>query len=280
MTWGQLRDACEVALDEAGRERPARLVSDWFDDLYGRAARKLTEAVPTSNVIDVERDLARLTGGEPLAYVTGVAHFYGYELDVGPGVLIPRPETEELVRWILEREGEGALRFADLCTGSGCIAVALALRRLRWRGYAVDVSPYACAAAEANVRKHDLDGHLTVQQADVLANATPLTHRGVELVVCNPPYIPASDWERVQPSVARYEPHLALRVSDADPLQYYRRLADLAIGHLPPGGRLYLECNDRYAHEVAELCDDYGLREVEVFTDMQGRPRHVRALTT
>lgn len=278
MTWGELRHACEVALDGAGRERPARLVSDWFDDLYGRAARKLAEAVPTSNVTDVERDLARLAGGEPLAYVTGVAHFYGYEVDVGPGVLIPRPETEELVRWILEREGAAPLRFADLCTGSGCIAVALALRRLRWGGHAVDVSPYACEAAEANVRKHDLGERLAVHRGDVLADDPLLPQRGVELIVCNPPYIPTSDWGRVQAGVAKYEPQLALRVSDADPLRYYRRLADLAVRRLPPGGRLYVECNDRYTREVAELCDDYGLLDVEVFTDMQGKLRHVRAL--
>lgn len=277
MTWAQLRARCEEALARAGRERPARLVLDWFDDVYGRAARRGGEEVPRASAERVGRELAALVEGRPLQYVTGVAHFYGYELEVGEGVLIPRPETEELVRWVLEAHPTPApLRFADLCTGSGCIAVALALRRLRWRGTAVDVSPYAIDYARRNVRKHDLGGHVEVVQADVLANGFSLEPERCDIILSNPPYIPASDWGRVGAAVARYEPPLALRVPDEAPLLFYERVAALAKAALLPGGWLYLECNDRYAAAVRQRLAQTGYGAVDILTDMQGRPRHVR----
>ena len=155
MTWAELLARCEAVLAQAGRERPARLVLDWFDDVYGRASRKGEEQVPHANVEQVEAQLADLLVGKPLQYVTGVAHFYGLELELGEGVLIPRPETEELVRWILESHSlTPALRFVDVCCGSGCIAVALARKRLTWIGEAVDLSGYALDYTRRNTRKH------------------------------------------------------------------------------------------------------------------------------
>lgn len=276
-TWRELRAACEEQLARAGVERPARLVLDWFDDVFGRASRRDDEAVPTASLAQAQGQLERLLAGEPLAYVTGVAHFYGYELDVAPGVLIPRPETEELVRWVLEsHELQPALRFADWCTGSGCIAVALALRRLTWRGVAYDASPHAVAVAQANVRKHDLGSHLRVRQADIFA-AREAAEGPYDLIVSNPPYIPASDWHRVDAQVADHEPRMALVTDGDDALLFYRRLAAMAPLELRPGGWLYVECNDRYAHQVAEYFKANSLNGVEVLDDMQGKPRHVRA---
>ena len=184
MTWAELRKTCEDALAAQGHERPARLVLDWFDDVFGRASRRDAELVPQASAAFAKTQLTELLRGRPLAYVTGVAHFYGYELEIGEGVLIPRPETEELVRWILEAHANHtSLTFADLCTGSACIAVALALQRLRWRGTAIDISPFALDIARRNVAKHDLSGHLNVLKADVLAPKTCTTrpaarHRG------------------------------------------------------------------------------------------------------
>ena len=276
MTWGELRAHCEQVLAEAARERPARLVLDWFDDVYGGASRRADEAVPKANLLSVEVQLRELADGRPLAYVTGVAHFYGYELEVGPGALIPRPETEELVRWILETHAlRPALTFVDVCCGSGCIAVALALRRLTWRGIAVDVSPHALAYARRNVAKHDLHGNLDVQQVDVLRDWS-LLDEGYDIIVSNPPYIPASDWHRVAEEVAAHEPRLALLVDGDTPLAFYERIADKAATALVDGGWLYFECNDRYAREVAQLLQARGWGSVEVFIDMQGKQRHVR----
>ncbi len=187
MTWGQLRAYCERALAANGEERPARLVLDWFDDVFGRASRRSAEEVPSASAAVAKTQLADLIAGRPLAYVTGVAHFYGYELEIDEGVLIPRPETEELVRWILEAHGKDtSLDFADLCTGSGCIAVAVALRRLRWRGLAVDVSPYALDVARRNIRKHDLCEHLRAQHADLLSADWSLPDEAFDLIVSNP----------------------------------------------------------------------------------------------
>lgn len=277
MTWAELRARSEHALTEVGQERPARLVLDWFDDVFGRASRRDAEEVPSACAAVAKTQLADLLAGKPLAYVTGVAHFYGYELEIGEGVLIPRPETEELVRWILESHGgHGSLRFADLCTGSGCIAVALTLKRLRWRGVAVDVSPYAIAVAERNVRKHDLSQHLTLLHSDVLVGLSALNGQTFDIIVSNPPYIPDSDWGRVGAEVRDHEPHLALRVSDEDPLVFYRKIAVAATTLLGAGGWLYFECNDRYVKQVVALLREWRWCEVEVLVDMQGHERHVR----
>ena len=277
MTWATLRARCEEVLAKAGRERPARLVLDWFDDVYGRASRRGAEEVPRANVLTVEAELARLAEGWPLQYVTGVAHFYGLELDVGEGVLIPRPETEELVRWILEAyPTQAPLRFADVCCGSGCIAVALARKRLAWRGVAVDVSEFALDYTRRNLRKHDLENHVAIERADVTAKWL-LSGGPFDIIVSNPPYIPGSDWDRVDASVATHEPVLALRVEDADPLLFYRRIAEEAGPRMTDAGWLYFECNDRYTGAVAAMLRQKGWVGVEIFTDMQARQRHVRA---
>ena len=277
MTWGQLREECERSLAEAGEERPARLVLDWFDDVFGKASRREAEEVPRASVGLAHEQLAELLAGRPLAYVTGVTHFYGYELEIGEGVLIPRPETEELVRWILEAHRNSTkLHFADLCTGSGCIAVALALKRLQWTGVAVDVSPYALEITRRNLRKHDLSGHVEIRASDICAPGWSLTNETFDLIISNPPYIPDADWSRVAPQVSDHEPHLALRVPDEDPLIFYRRIAQEAVDSLVDGGWLYFECNDLYAKDVADLLAGTGFTAVELFIDMQGRPRHVR----
>jgi len=277
MTWTELRTSCEGVLAKAEIESPARLVLDWFDDVFGKASRKGVEDVPRESLQLALKQLERLENGEPLAYVTGLSHFYGHELEVGEGVLIPRPETEELVRWILEAfPKHSSIRFADLCTGSGCIAVALGLARLTWNGVAVDVSPHAIDIAEANVRKHDLTDLLKVESADLLDADVFASEECFDLIVSNPPYIPDGDWARVDKGVSDWEPHLALRVNDNDPLLFYRKLIEIAKRHLSANGWLYVECNDAYAKQVVELFTSAGLTEVEVFVDMQGKERHVR----
>ena len=277
MTWSELRARCEAVLAKAGADRPARLVLDWFDDVYGLASRRGAEQVPRANLASALAQLDDLAAGRPLAYVTGVVHFYGLELSIAEGVLIPRPETEELVRWVLEANpSDRPLHFADLCCGSGCIAVALARRRLRWRGTAVDLSPYALDVARRNIRKHDLDDHLALHGADLLSRDWTLPPGAYDLIVSNPPYIPDADWGRVAPAVADHEPHLALRVSDGDPLVFYRSIAREAAVGLRPGGWLYFECNDRYTARVARLLGGAGFTEVDTLIDMQGKPRHVR----
>ena len=280
MTYAQLAAALEFVLADAGVERAARLAKDYFADAHIRPPdAKPADVADLQRIVRVESDADRLIAGEPLPYVTGVAHFFGHALSVGPAVLVPRPETEELVRWVLEREPADRLFFADLCTGSGCIAAALAYARESWRGLAVDVSDDAVDCARRNVRDLGVGDYVRVERHDVLHEQDYLGAGGQwDLLVSNPPYVPDEDWLRVAPEVAAYEPHLALRVSDDDPLIFYRRLTDLAARHLLPGGRLYVECNDRYVDEVAALFGERGLSRVEVLVDMQGRPRHVRGV--
>ena len=277
MTWNVVRSACEAELGKAGIECPGRVVLDWFDDVFGIASRKGDELVPKANMVSINEQLERLILGEPLAYVTGIGHFYGYELEVGEGVLIPRPETEELVRWILEEfPKQSKIRYADLCTGSGCIAVALALERLTWTGVAVDVSPHAIAFTEANIRKHEIGDLLKVLQGNILSGEVFAKAEQFDILVSNPPYIPDGDWGRVQKTVADWEPRIALKVEGDDALLFYKVLCTTAKQNLRKGGWLYVECNDVFAQGVAKLLVEEGFAAVEIFTDMQGKERHVR----
>ena len=275
-TWDSLRDLLAEELEREGIEDAARLARHYVDDV-ARAAR-LEGFSP--QIEDFERAAtaaSRLAVGEPLAYVTGVVHFYGRRLAVNPSVLIPRPETEELVRWILEREGAAPLSVADLCTGSGCIAVALAAERASWRVLAVDNDPEALEVARANVRAQGVADRVRCERHDVITDERYLGDGAAwDIIVSNPPYIPDEDWYRVDPAVAAFEPHQALRVPDATPLMFYEQIADTARAHLHPGGRLYFECNDRYVGQVSALLSAMGFTGVEILLDMQGKPRHVR----
>lgn len=279
MTYRELAEGMAAALREAGRESPERLVRDYLDDVGVKRGGAAIGADPLQlDAARVARDTERLCAGEPLQYVVGVAHFYGLRLAVGPGVLVPRPETEELVRWILERHDGRALHFADLCTGSGCIAVALAARRPSWSGVAVDVSARAISYAHVNLERAGVADRVDLLREDLLASPSAVASGpAVDLIVSNPPYIPEQDWHRVDRAVADYEPALALRVPQADPLVFYRVVVELAATRLRGGGWLYVESNDRYATAVADLFASAGLSEVQGLADMQGRPRHVRA---
>ena len=280
MTYAELRDALAEGLRLRGLPAADRLARHYLADARIRPpGARLDDEASAEAEASVAEAGERLAGGEPLQYVSGTAHFYGHELRVDSSVLIPRPETEELVRWVLEREPMGQVRFADLCTGSGCIAAALAHARERWRGLAVDVSPAAAEVAQENLRALGVGHSVRVEVHDILTDDGFLGSGGAwEVFVSNPPYIPASDWLRVDAAVAAYEPQLALRVPDDEPLIFYRRLARLALRHLVSGGRVYVECNDRYVRQVGELFTREGLTAIEVLTDMQGRPRHVRAV--
>ncbi len=274
MTWAALRDSAVRRVAAAGLELPETLVRHWLADSFPHRSGP----APSVHQLEVaEAQLLRLLGGEPLAYVSGVAHFYGRRLEIRPGVLIPRPETEELVRWVLEHEDGSPKRFLDACTGSGCIAVTLAAERETWRGEAVDVSQTALAVTARNSRRLGVEERVAAEERDVL-DLTAAIYRSARfnLLVSNPPYVPDADWARVQGSVKAFEPELALRVPDADPLLFYRALERLGRGALRAGGGLYFECNDLYVGEVARMLVGAGWLEVESLVDMQGRPRCVR----
>ncbi len=216
----------------------------------------------------------RLKAGEPVQYVTGIADFYGLQLEVTPAVLIPRPETEELVEWILEDHPAGRpRRVLDLGTGSGCIALALKVRRPRWECTGIDISEDALEVAEINRAKLDVD--VVFRPGDV--RDLQLEEERYDILVANPPYIPPSETNLMGATTVAHEPELALFTPEDDPLLYYRHAAELGRSALSPGGRLYLETNERGSERVMALLRERGFTGVERRKDLQKKWRMVRA---
>ncbi|MBL7942669.1 MAG: peptide chain release factor N(5)-glutamine methyltransferase [Flavobacteriales bacterium] len=237
---------------------------------YGRAemAIRRDEGMSESTLLAVKRSLRRLLSGEPIQYIIGFQWFCGMELTVSPAVLIPRPETEELVHAMLERENREHLVVFDVGTGSGCIALALKKMKPTWEVHACDISPEALEVAKRNAEQNAID--VIFHQLDILARTPDFK---VDILVSNPPYIPIAEKASLPALVVNNEPALALFVDDA--LIYYRRLAALSQICLKPGGRLMVEIHERYSAEVLELLASAGLSNLECYRDMQGKDRGV-----
>lgn len=220
--------------------------------------------------------VTRLLAGEPLQYILHHARFHGMNLFVNPSVLIPRPETEALVDIIIDREGSlPDLHVLDLCTGSGCIALALA-RNLKFPTItATDLSPDALAVARRNASNLKINC-IRFVEADLLAGATPILP-SLDFIVSNPPYIAQSEAKDMDSNVLDHEPHQALFVPDSDPLIFYRAIADYGCRCLKPGGRLYLEINPIYTSQLSNLLSSKGYKNIEMLPDSQRLTRFILA---
>ena len=219
--------------------------------------------------------IARLQRHEPLQYILGTARFHGHRFKVTPAVLIPRPETEQLVDLIIEDNPGSDLRVLDMGTGSGCIAISLA-RALKFaRVDALDVSRDALAVARDNAAS--LKVKVRFFESDILAPQPAATY---DIIVSNPPYITWSERELMERNVKDYEPAQALFVPDNDPLLFYKAIASYANRSLEKGGRLYLEINQRFGAEVKRLLEDCGFDEVRIIVDSFGKDRFAVAVNS
>ena len=217
--------------------------------------------------------IARLRRHEPLQYIVGSARFHGHKFKVTPAVLIPRPETEQLVDIIVEENTASDLRVLDMGTGSGCIAISLA-RALKFAQVeALDVSRDALAVARENAAT--LKAKVRFFESDMLS-PQPLAR--YDIIVSNPPYICWSEREAMDRNVKDYEPGQALFVPDSDPLLFYKAIAPYAAQSLERGGRLYLEINQRFGNEVKRLLEDNGFDEVRIIEDSFGKVRFAAAI--
>ena len=223
-----------------------------------------------------EEILHRLQQGEPLQYIEGQAPFCGMEFAVRPGVLIPRPETAELVDWIVQDHASQAPRLLDIGTGSGCIAIALDKLLPLAKVEACDISTEALAVAtENNGRNGTL---VEFFHHDMLDLSTPLPH-SYNILVSNPPYIKQSEQTSMEQHVTEWEPHTALFVPDEDPLRFYRAIAEIGMTEtLEPGGCIYVEINQALGKETVELFESYGYLEVCLRKDIYGNDRMVKCL--
>ena len=223
----------------------------------------------------LESILSRLRNFEPIQYIQGHTRFLGEEFLVGPEVLIPRPETEELVELILKEEADATnARILDIGTGSGCIAISLAKALPAATVDAWDVSEQALAMARHNNAR--LNTKVAFKLCDVLSHS-PLPDEHYNLIVSNPPYVAESEKEQMERNVLDWEPPLALFVPDADPLLFYRRIASLGQDMLLPGGKLYFETNRAFGRETAEMLEQKGYCHIRLLKDLSGNDRFITA---
>lgn len=218
--------------------------------------------------------LNQLLQDVPIQYALGETTFYGLKLKVGPGVLIPRPETEELVDIIVKENRGSDLRVLDLCTGSGAIAIALARNLPFSEVDAIDISSEAIAIAKENASL--LKVKVNIRRGDVFKIKLP--REKYNIIVSNPPYVDESEKGGMEPNVLNYEPHSALFVPDDNPLIFYREIAKIALDALLPGGKLYFEINPRHASQLKSLLENFGYREVEIMRDIHGKERFAKAV--
>ncbi|HEY0895141.1 MAG TPA: peptide chain release factor N(5)-glutamine methyltransferase [Sphingobacteriaceae bacterium] len=242
----------------------------------GQLLLRKNEALDAQTETSAGMILQDLVTGKPLQYILGETEFYGLRFLVNPSVLIPRPETEELVDWILEDTGDrpDVKSLLDIGTGSGCIPIAIKNKRPDIDVAGIDISPEALETAMRNSVLNK--AAVTFRQVDILNDADKL--KGYfSVIVSNPPYITYREKVQMHPNVLRFEPHTALFVEDRDALLFYRRIGRFASTHLEPGGRLFFEINEHHGAETVLMLEEQGFTAVELRKDLNGKDRMIKA---
>lgn len=293
MSYQQFWRSLAQTYDEGEAKAIARMV---YEVRFGLTLPDLLLGKDTQLSADQQEELReivrRLQKQEPVQYILGQAEFCGRTFHVAPGVLIPRPETEELCRWIVKeakdktspqpslKEREPAVRkhsILDIGTGSGCIAITLAAELPEAQVTAWDISEQALVIARDNARQQNVN--VRFEQVDILhyQNTSPSSF-SLSLIVSNPPYILNKERARMENNVLGYEPHLALFVPDDDPLLFYRAIATFGQKALKPGGSLYFEINPLCAAELQDLLRMMSYHDIETRCDEYGKQRLMKAI--
>lgn len=228
----------------------------------------------------IEKSVEELLTNRPVQYITGETEFCGMRFSVNENVLIPRPETEELVSLILSADSgqltTGKINVLDIGTGSGCIAISLAKSLKDCVVTAVDISDKALEVAKKNARANEADVRFVMD--DILSpQSTELTDNKFDIIVSNPPYVCDSEKRDMRANVLDFEPSTALFVSDDDPLLFYREIVNLAQHSLKPDGTVWFEINERFGEDMVLLCRNNGFSNTSVFRDFRDKDRFIRA---
>ena len=291
VTVGDLLRTMRLALTESGieaaRHEAALLISTRCDLALARVYSHPETAVTAQQAEQLRADLRRRVDHEPIAYILGQTEFYGLEFAVGPGVLIPRADTERLVEVALEQitthfPPDRTISILDTCTGSGCVGISVASHlAAKDRGFQLDLvdqDPVAIEYAKANVKRHKMENqartHVQVQvfQADLWPDPARTGHDRYDVILANPPYIVQSDVPGLMPDVSRFEPWVALD-GGTDGLDFYRRLTRESARWLKRPGLLLLEHGFDQALAVESLCATAGLTDLLAVYDYGGHPR-------
>lgn len=233
----------------------------------------------TLQLIQWESALSELLNQKPIQYIIGATEFYGLPFMVNENTLIPRPETEELVEWIVaesQNSATGSLKILDIGTGSGCIAISLAKNLTNAEVFGLDVSEKALAVAKKNADTNKVKVNFI--QANILKiNDLVELSNHFDIIVSNPPYVRHLEKAEIKPNVLEYEPHLALFVEDTDALLFYRKIAELAKENLAEKGKLFFEINQYLGKETLQLLEKFGFNSTELKKDIYGNDRMTRS---
>ena len=239
-----------------------------------------------SQLVKWESALSELKNQKPIQYIIGETEFYGLPFLVNENTLIPRPETEELVEWIIVESSKSAvesLKILDIGTGSGCIAISLAKNLPNAEVFAVDVSEKALAVAQKNAENNKVKVNfvnaniLSVTNLNELSTSNFQLPTHFDIIVSNPPYVRNLEKAEIKPNVLEFEPHLALFVEDTDALLFYRKIAHLASKNLAQNGKLFFEINQYLGKETVGLLENLGFKSIELKKDIYGNDRMIQS---
>lgn len=233
----------------------------------------LEKGIASSAIDYFEKAIIRLKNNEPIQYVLGFTNFYGLQINVNRSVLIPRPETEELVEWALENFNENQkLNILDLGTGSGCISIALSKHLPNSKVFALDIDSAALKLANLNAKINDVK--VSFFQADMLD--LPKQEQKFDLIVSNPPYVLENEKFKIADNVLNFEPPIALFVKDKSPLVFYYAIKKILLSNLKSGGMCFLEINEAFGNEVVSIYSENGLMSVSLKKDNYGKNRMIK----
>lgn len=222
---------------------------------------------------ELQQIISRLKNHEPIQYILGKTEFYGLPFFTVSDVLIPRPETEELVQWIIQENKLPNPTILDIGTGTGCIAISLGKNIAGSNVLACDVSPVCINTASQNAQLNNAE--ISLFNYDILNNSPEINFPELDIVVSNPPYVLESEKTRMEKNVLEFEPGLALFVQDSNPLIFYRQIADFSIKHLCNKGNLYFEINEAFGAECKFMLQEKGFSNVTLKKDMNGKDRMI-----
>ena len=239
-------------------------------DIVLRKEEEITEK-KLANIIEV---LEKLKSDIPIQYILGETEFYGLKFKVTPDVLIPRPETEELVDLIIKKNTKEHASILDIGTGSGCIAVSIKKHVPKSSVYAIDVSEKALVIAKENAKRNNTD--ITFLKYDILNNEELQSFPEFDIIVSNPPYVLESEKKGMRENVTNNEPHLALFVPDDNPFMFYHVIAKFAIKHLKQEGLIYFEINENLSSDLENSLNELGIKDITTYKDIHNKKRIMR----
>lgn len=263
----------------------AKEIVFWLMDFYlGLRKIDILSNKSFEKAIDWATITERLNNNEPIQYILGETEFYGRRFLVNDSVLIPRPETEELVKYVVEKQknqfpisiSSNQLSILDIGTGSGCIAISLAKELPNFKVTAYDISEKALETAKRNAELNKAD--VIFEKVDILSSQFLILNSQFSIILSNPPYVTKQEIDRMQKNVLDFEPHLALFVEDSEPLIFYEAIANFAFNNLTDNGLVAVEINEALGEETAEVFRRKGFSEVEIIKDIHQKDRFVSAV--